>query len=68
MKSSDRMLEDLHTPLLATASSGGILVLLCHFGPLWLAAVAAALFMFFAWSLYRRAHYLLEHGVDGRDP
>ncbi len=66
MKSSDLLLEALQTPLLAMASSGGVMVLACHFGPSWLAGVMAAPFLFFARSLYRRAVYLLEHGFDGR--
>lgn len=66
MKSSDLMLEALQTPLLAMASSGGVMVLACHFGPSWLAGVMAVLFLFFTRSLYRRAAYLLERGFDGR--
>lgn len=66
MKSSDHMLDALQTPLLASVSSAGVLVLACHFGPSWLAGVMAALFLFFARSLYRRAGDLLEHGFDGR--
>lgn len=56
----------LQTPLLASVSSAGVLVLACHFGPLWLVALSALLFWAFARVLYRRAGYLLEHGFDGR--
>ena len=66
MKSSDHLLEAIQTPLLAMASSGGVLVLACHFGPSWFAGVLTVLFLFFARSLYRRAAYLLERGFDGR--
>lgn len=66
MKSSDRMLDALQTPLLASVSSAGVLVLACHFGPLWLVALSAVLFWFFVRSLYRRVGSLLEHGFDGR--
>ena len=45
MKSSDHILEAIHTPLLAMASSGGVLVLACHFGPSWFAGVMAVLFL-----------------------
>ncbi len=65
-RDSDLLLEALQTPLLAMASSGGVMVLACHFGPSWLAGAMAALFLFFARSLYRRAADLLEHGFDGR--
>lgn len=63
MKSSDHLLEATHTPLLAMASSGGVLVLACHFGPPWFAGVMAVLFLFFARSLYRRAAYLLQRAT-----
>ena len=66
MKSSDLMLDALQTPLLASVSSAGVLVLACHFGPLWLVALSALLFWAFARVLYRRVGYLLEHGFDGR--
>ena len=63
MKSSDHLLEAIHTPLLAMASSGGVLVLACHFGPPWFAGVMAVLFVFFARSLCRRAAHLLQRAT-----
>lgn len=66
-RNGDLLLEALQTPLLAMASSGGVLVLACHFGPPWFAGVMAAPFVLFARSLYRRAAYLLERGFNGAD-
>ena len=66
MKSSDTsaILEEMHTPLLSTASSAGVLVLASHFGPGWLVLLAVVVLAFCTRSTWRR--FVDLFGQDGK--